>query len=134
MGLYAVDCKSCNKPFQWFSGNNPGQLCSECQDLENPLLKGEKENRGDLFEQFEKFIGSQELVNFLAKVQDARVVGYEANRVERSITYLNGTEAWTEKDRPYCRIVMEISDGSIREKIDFIAGNIDADLVDRSPK
>jgi hypothetical protein len=32
MGLYTIDCPSCNKPFMWFSGNllTTGQLCEDC--------------------------------------------------------------------------------------------------------
>jgi len=30
MGLYAIDCPECKKPFTWFSGNQPNQLCEEC--------------------------------------------------------------------------------------------------------
>lgn len=29
MGLYKVSCRSCNKEFNWFSGNEY-QICSEC--------------------------------------------------------------------------------------------------------
>lgn len=36
MGLYAIDCISCGKPFMWFSGN-VHQVCEEC-------VKKEKNN------------------------------------------------------------------------------------------
>lgn len=30
MGLYAIDCPTCDKPFMWFSGNMD-QRCGDCQ-------------------------------------------------------------------------------------------------------
>lgn len=30
MGLYAIDCSECKKPFMWFSGRGPDQRCAEC--------------------------------------------------------------------------------------------------------
>lgn len=30
MGLYPCDCSICSKPFMWFSGGNPGQVCNDC--------------------------------------------------------------------------------------------------------
>ncbi len=32
MGLYAIDCSSCKKPFLWFSGNHLDQRCKDCRD------------------------------------------------------------------------------------------------------
>lgn len=32
MGLYAIDCPECKKPFMWFSGNSD-QRCSECRKI-----------------------------------------------------------------------------------------------------
>jgi len=31
MGLYAIDCFVCKKPFLWWSGNIYDQRCPECQ-------------------------------------------------------------------------------------------------------
>jgi hypothetical protein len=31
MGLYAIDCPICGKPFMWFSGNTGDQRCGECK-------------------------------------------------------------------------------------------------------
>lgn len=33
MGLYAVDCPQCLKPFLWFSGNSD-QRCDDCKEMD----------------------------------------------------------------------------------------------------
>lgn len=33
MGLYAIDCPQCLKPFMWFSGNRD-QRCDDCRHAE----------------------------------------------------------------------------------------------------
>ena len=32
MGVYVIDCTSCNKPFKWFSGHPDSQQCSDCEE------------------------------------------------------------------------------------------------------
>jgi hypothetical protein len=55
MGLYAIDCPSCGKPFMWFSGNLPEQRCDACiKKTEKP-----KENTVDL-KALERFVKSKE--------------------------------------------------------------------------
>ncbi len=40
MGLYAIDCVRCKKPFMWFSGNTHNQACHECNN--RLLVNGSK--------------------------------------------------------------------------------------------
>ena len=47
MGLYAIDCTSCKRPFLWFSGSLD-QRCASCQvsalvSKDGPLSKSEVE-------------------------------------------------------------------------------------------
>ena len=46
MGLFAMDCQQCGRPFMWFSGNMD-QRCSECQKL-HPIYKRKCETCGHL--------------------------------------------------------------------------------------
>jgi HAD domain in Swiss Army Knife RNA repair proteins len=54
MGLYAIDCPVCGKPFMWFSGNmsTTGQLCEDC-------VKKAREDMKVIFLDFDGVLNSQ---------------------------------------------------------------------------
>lgn len=41
MGLYPIDCSSCKRPFQWFSGNGADQRCARCRLSDSFSLVGD---------------------------------------------------------------------------------------------
>ena len=85
MGIYVVDCVSCKKSFQWFSGtvSTTGQVCPECQKPQETPKKSKKmNNQKEQIESLKQVISVQtDLINYLKA---------EVERLKVSQIYING--------------------------------------------